>query len=96
MKYQFALLDQVRSLARQDGLSVVLALHDLNLVMRYADQVALLVEGKLHAFGSPQEVLTPTLLSDAYGIELQVVRLENGESSLIIPSDGRSYQTGLS
>ena len=96
LKYQFALLDQVRSLARQDGLSVVLALHDLNLVMRYADQVALLVEGKLRAFGSPQEVLTPTLLSDAYGIDLQVVRLENDESSLIIPSDSRSYQTGLS
>jgi ABC-type cobalamin/Fe3+-siderophores transport system ATPase subunit len=86
LKYQFSLLDQVRGLVRQDNLTVVVALHDLNLVMRYADQVALLVAGKMRAFGRPKEVLTPALLSDAYDLPLQIVELEDGQRTLILPA----------
>ena len=85
LKYQFSLLDQVRSLVHQDKLTVVLAIHDLNLVMRYADQVALLVAGKMRALGRPKEVLTPALLSEAYGVPLQVVESKNGERTFILP-----------
>jgi ABC-type cobalamin/Fe3+-siderophores transport system ATPase subunit len=45
LQYQISLLEQVRRLARQDGKAVLIALHDLNLVLRYADQVALLLDG---------------------------------------------------
>ena len=85
LKYQFTLLDQVRSLARNDGLAVVLAIHDLNLVLRYADQVALLVGGHLRAAGSPLDVLTPTLLSEAYGVPLQLVPVRDGEQHIVLP-----------
>lgn len=84
LKYQLTLLDQVAALAREEGLAVVLALHDLNLVLRYAGQVALMVAGSLRAFGRPLEVLTPDLLSDAYGIPLQLLRVK-GDRPVILP-----------
>ncbi len=86
LKYQITLLDQVRGLARQDGLAVVLALHDLNLVLRYADQAALLVAGELCAFGALEKVLTPPLLSDAYGLPMQMVHAGQSGHPLVIPA----------
>lgn len=77
-KYQFSLLEQLRQLSRQDHLGILLVLHDLNLVARYADRVALLVDGQLHALGAPDEVLSAPLLSQAYGVPLQVLRPQGG------------------
>jgi iron complex transport system ATP-binding protein len=85
-QYQFSLLDQLRGLARQDGLGILVVLHDLNLVARYADRVALLVDGQLHALGTPEEVLVSPLLSQAYHVPLQVLRPEGSGLTFIGPA----------
>lgn len=86
LHYQISLLDQVRTLARQDHLAVLMVLHDLNLAARYADRVALLVEGRLQAAGLPAEVLTSPLLSQAYKVPLQVLRVGPDQLSVITPA----------
>jgi iron complex transport system ATP-binding protein len=86
LQFQLSLLDQVQSLARQDDLAVLVVLHDLNLVARYADRVALLVEGQLEAFGRPAEVLTPGLLSRAYHVPLQVLPVGAHGLPVILPA----------
>jgi iron complex transport system ATP-binding protein len=85
LQYQIALLDQVRDLARRDGLGVVVALHDLNLVARYADRVALLVQGELRALGEPPDVLQPDLLSQVYHLPLQVLHETASGHPVILP-----------
>jgi len=85
LHYQVSLLEQVRTLARQDRLAVLIAMHDLNLVVRYADQVALLVEGRLEAIGEPSQVLTPDLLSHAYQVPLQVLAVGQNQIPVILP-----------
>jgi iron complex transport system ATP-binding protein len=71
---------------RQDGLGILVVLHDLNLVARYADRVALLVDGQLHALGTPEEVLVSPLLSQAYHVPLQVLRPEGSGLTFIGPA----------
>lgn len=85
LAHQINLLRQVRSLAAEDGLSVVMALHDLNLVGRFADRVALIHEGRLRALGSPAEVLCPPLLEEVYRLPLQSITREDGVP-LILPA----------
>jgi len=75
LHYQISLMDNIRSLAHDDGLAVLLVTHDLHLVARYSNRVALLVEGELLSQGTPQEVLTPDLLSRAYQIPAEAVNL---------------------
>ncbi len=87
LHYQVSLLDQVRALAYEDGLTVVVALHDLNMVSRYVDQVALLVGGELVALGQPQDILQPELLTQAYQLPLQVIRNTASDQPIILPSD---------
>ncbi|MCL4559475.1 MAG: ABC transporter ATP-binding protein, partial [Chloroflexi bacterium] len=87
LKYQVTLLDLVRDLAHQDGLAVLMALHDLNLVRRCADQVALLVGGELQAMGTPEEVLEPELLSRAYHLPLVAIPMGSHGRSIIVPEE---------
>ena len=86
LQYQINLLDQVRGLARSQNLAVVVALHDLNLVARYSDQVALLVKGELLGLGSPSEVLQPELLSRVYNLPLQVIHDTASGQPVILPA----------
>jgi len=85
LQYQLDLLGQVRSLARQDGYTVLSTLHDLNLVARFADRVALLVDGKLRALGTPHEVMTADLLSEVYHVPLQIAGTTSGGFPVITP-----------
>lgn len=86
LQYQVGLLDLVRELAARDGLTVVIALHDLNMVARCADQVALLVRGELQALGTPAEVLEPERLSRAYQVNLQALPAGPGALPVILPA----------
>jgi ABC-type cobalamin/Fe3+-siderophores transport system ATPase subunit len=86
LQHQIGLLDTVRQLAQSDGLAVIVALHDLNLVSRYTDRVALLVEGELAALGTPGEVLRTDLLSPVYQLELQILEGTASGRPVILPA----------
>jgi iron complex transport system ATP-binding protein len=73
LKHQASVLDMARRLARS-GLTVIAALHDLNLAALYADRLALLHEGRLLCCDAPELVLTPGWLRQAYDVEAVVAR----------------------
>lgn len=52
------------------GLTCVAVLHDLNLAASYCDYVFVLSKGHLVKEGTPQEVLTPALISDIYHVSI--------------------------
>lgn len=87
LHYQVSFMETVRTLARQDKLAVLVALHDLNLAARYADRVALLVDGEIIAAGSPQQVLTPQLISAAYHLPVQVITHPFADVPLVLPGN---------
>jgi iron complex transport system ATP-binding protein len=89
LKHQAGLLSLVRALAHEEGLAVLIALHDLNLAAHYADRVALLADGELRALGAPAETLTTTHLSAAYGLPVQVLAHPLHGVPLIVP-DGHT------
>lgn len=85
LQYQVSLLELIGNLAHHDKLAVLIALHDLNLAARYADRVALMVAGKIKASGTPREVLTPELISEAYCLPVQVVKHPFMDVPLVLP-----------
>ena len=72
IRAQLEVLTLVRQLAA-DGLVVILALHDLNLAMAFADQVVVLDGGRAVTSGSPASVLTPQVIRDVWLVEPSVV-----------------------
>lgn len=72
LKHQHAALHLARSYA-DDGVGVLLILHDLNLAAAYADRILLLKEGRTHAEGSPEDVLTPEIIRGVYDVHALVL-----------------------
>ncbi|MFB8025452.1 ABC transporter ATP-binding protein [Streptomyces sp. NPDC056465] len=72
LRYQVELLDLIRDLADDQGIAVGVVLHDLDQAAAVADRVALLRAGRIVADGLPEDVFTPDLLSDVYGIRIDV------------------------
>ena len=85
LQHQVSLMETVQGLAHTDHLAILIALHDLNLAARYADKVALLVDGSIQAFGTPKEILTPEIISAAYHLEVQVIPHPFADVPLVIP-----------
>ena len=68
IKYQIQILDLVKSL----GITVVAALHDLNLAAMYSDKIYAINDGKIVAFGKPEEVLTKDLIKNIFEVNSEV------------------------
>lgn len=75
--HRLSVMRVLRDLA-QAGIAVLLALHDLNDALRFADHVLLLHQGRLLAFGRPSDVLKPRLLAEAYAAEVDMMMASDG------------------
>lgn len=73
LHYQIAMLDLVREQTRAQDLVTLIVLHDLNLACQYADNLLVFSQGTLQASGAPQAIITAELLSETYGISLDIV-----------------------
>lgn len=82
--HQFELLDLLRRLNEEDGLTVVLVLHEINHALRYAKRVAVVQDGRLAALGAPWEVVTPQLLRQVFRVEGELVQGRDGRASLLL------------
>jgi iron-chelate-transporting ATPase len=72
LRYQVELLDLIRELADEHGVTIGVVLHDLDQAAAVADRVVLLEAGRVRAVGTPADVLVSDLLSSAYGIRVDV------------------------
>ncbi len=84
LHHQLELLTLVQEVARERGMSVVIAIHDLNLAARFAGRIVVLHRGEVAAQGSPSEVLTAELLDTVYRVRARVIPDEDG-TPLIVP-----------
>jgi iron complex transport system ATP-binding protein len=69
IRYQISVLELVAGL----GVTVLAALHDLNLAALFCDTVHVLAEGSLIAAGTPAEVITPEIVRAAYGADVLII-----------------------
>ena len=70
LKHQMTVYKLIRQLQRENGRTVVVVTHDLNLASQFADRLILLQRGCVVASGPPAEVLRPGLLEQVYEAEL--------------------------
>ena len=76
MRYQVEILRLVERLNREQGMTIVMVLHDINQVLTYSDEVIGLCGGRVALQGAPEEVITSESIRALYGIELPVCRAE--------------------
>ena len=70
--HQMEILELVRGLNMGRGLTVIAAMHDLNLASLYFDRLILLKEGRVWADGTPTQVLTEARISEVFSASVRV------------------------
>jgi len=77
IRYQIEFLKLIRTLRETRGISVLMALHDINLALQF-EKVMLIKDGSILGIGPPKIVLTRDSLREAFGIEIEVRRTDHG------------------
>ena len=70
--HQQLTLNIARQQADEQGIGVMVILHDLNLAARYSDQLVILQRGSIAAQGSPWNVLTPEIVYSVFNIDVSI------------------------
>lgn len=70
--HQIELLELIRTLNREHGLTIVMVLHDMNQAIRYSDRILVMKEGRLEAEGTPEEIVTAEMIKEIYGVRAVV------------------------
>jgi iron complex transport system ATP-binding protein len=74
LKHQVQVFELLRRLNRERSLTIVAALHDLNLAALFFPRLIVLREGQIYRDGSPAEVLTEATIEEVYGIQVRIER----------------------
>ncbi len=82
MRNQLEVMNLVSTVVRTEGVSVVVAIHDLNLALRFVDRFLMIRDGAIHAMG-PKDALTPEVIEEVYGVH-SILRVVEG-FPVIIP-----------
>lgn len=84
LKHQVHVMECAARLAQERGTIVVAVLHDVSLALRYARSIAVLKDGELNAYGTPEQIVTASMLAEIYGIEARVERCSRGQIQMIV------------
>jgi iron complex transport system ATP-binding protein len=72
LKHQIQIFELLRRLNRERHLTIVAALHDLNLAALFFPRLVMLCSGPIYRDGAPSEVLTEKTIDEVYGIRVRV------------------------
>ncbi len=89
LRHQMSLLEKVSQRSREAGLTVIAAIHDVNLAALWFDRLIVLHAGTVLADGAPRDVLRPDLLLTAFGCHVTVVPHPTADVPLVALVSGR-------
>lgn len=81
--HQLEVMELVKSLNKELGLTVIMVLHDLAQAAKYSHKVVVIDDGRLVVEGCPSEVLTEELIKRVYNVEV-CIRKDILEDEIII------------
>ncbi|HLS15593.1 MAG TPA: ATP-binding cassette domain-containing protein [Beutenbergiaceae bacterium] len=73
MQHAVAMMQQLRQAADELGKTVVIVLHDINFAAAYSDRIIAMTDGTIRYSGTPEEIMTPEVLSDVFRTPMQVL-----------------------
>lgn len=73
LKNQLNLMRIMKRIIKQKNACLVVALHDINLALRYSDRVIVLKDGKIYDQGSPESVITEKMIRDVYDVKAKII-----------------------
>jgi len=83
ISHQLELMEMIKSINRDKGITVIMVLHDLNQASHYSDKIVLMKSGRVFAHGTPKEVINCKNLREVYDIDCHICEYQ--DKSIVIP-----------
>ncbi len=74
LKNQHEVMAIVSQIARDDNITAVVVIHDLNLALKYCDRFLLIHEGQAYRYGD-SSIITSEAIRDVYGVEASIAEI---------------------
>jgi len=79
IKYQIELVRLLKTLREEKNISIIMALHDINLALQFS-KVMLVKDGALLGMGKPEDILTDARLREAFDVQVSIIRQADGSA----------------
>lgn len=74
---------QIMEIVRQTGLTVIAAIHDLNIASMYCDYIYAVKDGEICGSGSPQKLLMPDFIYTLYKVRTKIIYDDDSQQMII-------------
>ncbi|MGM0703965.1 MAG: ABC transporter ATP-binding protein [Pseudomonadota bacterium] len=95
LKVQVDLLELLAHLAHDQGRTLLVVLHDLNLAAAYADELVMMRDGRIMHGGSPEAVFTAARLKQVFDLNAHVIRDPHTQRLVCVPAISSSSASPL-
>jgi len=79
LKHQLDTMLIMRDIIRRENSCLIVALHDLNLALRFSDKIMVLKDKGIYDFGPADKVVTPKMVEDVYGVPAELISGKYGK-----------------
>ncbi|MBB6021882.1 iron complex transport system ATP-binding protein [Paenibacillus sp. JGP012] len=70
--HQLEIIELIKRLNVEQGITIILVLHDINQAAMISDQLIVLQSGSLYDFGTPRKVITHSMLRDVFKVDAEI------------------------
>ena len=78
MYYQLEVLEIVKKINRDKGITVIMVLHDVNQALSYSDDIIVMKDGAIVTSGAANDIVNEKLIADVYGVECRRLNVYEG------------------
>lgn len=89
LAHQIEILDLLYRLNRHQQRTIIMVLHDLNQACRYADHLVVMRQGQIYCQGSPEIVMTETMVQEVFGLSSCIIADPITGTPMCIPTTQR-------
>lgn len=89
INHQMDVLNLLKELNENKGMTIVLVIHDINLAARYSDEIVLLNSGIIQGKGSPDQVITTENMERAYNLNVAIEKNKYTNTTYLTPIEIR-------
>ena len=82
MKHSVSMMRTIKAAAHEQGRTVVIVIHDINMAAAFSDRLVAMKNGKVHTTGTPEEVMTEETLSSLYDFPVEVEQIHGRPTAI--------------
>lgn len=87
LAYQLEILELLYRLNKEQGCTIAMVLHDLNLASRFSDYIIAMRSGKIIEYGTPDEVICEDVLKKTFNINADIIKDSTSKKPVCISYD---------